>query len=414
MPATVRQDSSRWSHAWTQEEGETRAWDLMRDTFGISADHMVSAPAMVNIIGDHTDYNAGLALPSVLAHRVYVAASARTDNQVRIVSESGESMSGPGPAWFGSLDDLQPGGVSGWPARPAGILWALRERGYSGGGMNIAIAGCVPRGSGMASSAALSGAIALTINELWGLALETPAGRTELSEACVEAEAAFVGTPDGGAPSGGLDIHTVLRCAPGEAVLFDFQQSPPEALHTPLYFPDYGLSLLWIDTMVRPESNREVSRERRAECAAAAAELGVKVLRELEDRPQPLRELEELSSPILRKRARHVLHENDRVRLVMGELAGTGPAHERFVAIGKAMYRSHASLDLDYDLSSELLNLTVDSAFEAGALGAHLTGWGRGGAVLALVRRTEVHKVAAAVDRVYEAKGLQLPRFAML
>jgi galactokinase len=181
-----------------------------------------------------------------------------------------------------------------------------------------------------------------------------------------------------------------------------------------MYFPEYGLALLWIDTLARPESNGEIAAARRAECAAAARELGVSSLRELEHFPMPLRAIEHLSDPILRRRARHVLHENDRVRLVLGELAGTGPAHERFVAVGKAMYRSHASLDLDFDLSSELLNLTVDTAFEAGALGAHLTGWGRGGAILALVRRAEIKRIADAVDAAYAARSLPLPHYAVL
>jgi galactokinase len=414
MPVPDQPDSRRWSHAWSEDEGATRAWNLLRDTFGISPERQLSAPGMVNIVGDHTDYNRGLALPTVLPHRAYVAAAARTDGQVRIVCDDGDALPGPGAAWFGDIDDVRPGEITGWPARPASVLWALQERGYSGPGMSIAITSCVPRRSGMSSSAALSAAVSLAANELWGLALDTPSGRIELAEACVEGEAAFVGPTDGGAPSGGLDLHTVLRCPPGEAMLLDFKTSPPEALHTPMYFPEYGLSLLWIDTLVRPESNHEISAARRAECAAAARALGVASLRDLEDLPMPLREIERLEDPVLLRRARHVLHENDRVRLVLGELAGTGPAHERFVAVGKAMYRSHASLDVDFDLSSEILNVTVDAAFEAGALGAHLTGWGRGGAVLALVRRAEVNRIAAAVDAAYAARDLPLPQYAML
>ena len=414
MPVPDQPESSRWSHAWDETEGKTRAWNLLRDTFGESAERELSAPGMVTIIGDHTDYNHGLTLPTVLAHRAYVAAVARTDSQVRIVCDDGDALPGPGAAWFGDIDDLRPGEITGWPARPASVFWALQERGFSGTGMSIAITSCVPRRGGMSSSAALSAAIALTANEVWGLALDTAEGRVELAEACVEGEAAFVEPAEGGAPSGGLDLHASLRCLPGEAMLLDFQQSPPEALHTPMYFPEYGLALLWIDTLVRPASNGEVAAARRAECAAAARELGVASLRELENLPMPLRAIEHLSDPVLRRRARHVLHENDRVRLVLGELAGTGPAHERFVGIGKAMFRSHASLDLDFDLSSELLNMTVDTAFEAGALGAHLTGWGRGGAILALVRRAEIRRISDAVDAAYAARELPLPHYAVL
>lgn len=414
MPAPDLPDPSRWYHAWSEAEGSERAWNLLRDTFGETARHELSAPGMVNLIGDHTDYNRGLALPTVLPHRAYVAAVPRADSQIRIVLDDGDALQGPGVAWFGDLNELHPGEVTGWPARPASVLWAVQERGFFGQGMSIAVTSCVPHRVGMSSSAALSAAVALMANELWGLALDTPAGRVELAEACVEGESVFVGAPDHGAPSGGLDLHTVLRCEPGEALVLDFDHSPPEALHTPMYFPEYGLTLLWIDTLVRPESNHEISAQRRAECAAAAAALGVSSLRELEQRPTPLRDVERIADPILRKRARHVLHENDRVRLVLGELAGTGPAHERFVAIGKAMYRSHASLDQDFDLSSDLLNATVDAAFEAGALGAHLTGWGRGGAVVALVRRAEVWRVTQAIDAAYEQRGLPLPHYAVL
>lgn len=414
MPTPDHPDSSRWSHAWSEAEGAARAWNLLRDTFGETAEHQSSAPGMVNLIGDHTDYNRGLSLSTVLPHRAYVAAAPRKDSQIRIVFDQGDALPGPGVAWFGDMDDLRPGEVTGWPARPASVFWALQERGFSGHGMSIAVTSCVPRRVGMSSSAALSAAVALMANEIWGLALDTTVGRVELAEACVEGEAAFVGQPDGGAPSGGLDLHAVLRCLPGEALLLDFDHSPPDALHTPMYFPEYGLTLLLIDTLVRPASNHEISAQRRAECAAAAAALGVSSLRELEMLSTPLQTIERLEDPILRKRARHVLHENDRVRLVMSELAGTGPAHERFVAVGKAMYRSHASLDLDFDLSSDVLNATVDAAFEAGALGAHLTGWGRGGAVLALVRRMEVRRVTDAIDATYEERGLPLPHYATL
>lgn len=407
-------DIPRWARAWGSDEGRERAWNLLRDTFGADAHKELSAPGMVNVIGDHTDYNHGLALPTVLRHRAYVAARPRRDNQVRVAYEGADAGAGAPAVWFGDLDNLVPGAVSGWPARIASVFWALLERGYSGGGMDIAIASCVPARMGMSSSTAASAATALVADELWGLALDTEDGRRELAEACVDGEQAFVGDPDGGAPTGGIDFHTVLRCAPGDAVLLDFATPSPSVLSIPLYFPEYGLSLMLIDTRVRPESNAGISSARRAECQAAAESLGVPSLRELEERPTALQEIAHLDDPVLMRRARHVFHENERVRLVFGELSGTGPAHERFVAVGKAMYRAHASLDLDFEISSDLLNMTVDSVFQEGALGAHLTGWGRGGAVLALVRKTEAERIAAALDEVYASRGLEPPHYALL
>lgn len=414
MPYAEHPDNERWISAWSQEEGEKQAWELLRDTFGESADAVVSAPGMSNIIGDHTDYNGGLSLATALSHRAFVAAKSRTDSVIRVVRQSaGEEVSGQS-VWYGDLNDLNPGTVPGWPARIASVFWALMERGYDGKGMDIAVASCVPRQMGMSSSAAVSAGVALAISKMWRLALETENGRAELAEACVDGESSFVGIAEGGAPSGGLDLHTVLRCEPGEALLLDFFHHPPQVQHYPLYFPEYGLALMMVDTRVRPESNSEVSVQRRTECAEAARDLGVNSLRELELRPQSFRDVALLSSETSRKRARHVLHENERVRQVISELSGTGPAHERFVAIGKCLYRSHASLDVDFDLSSELINATVEAAFQAGALGAHLTGWGRGGAVITLVRRAEAERVARAIDDMYRERALELPHYAIL
>ena len=414
MPYAEHPDNSRWAPAWTVEEGEKRAWELLRDTFGESADAVVSAPGMVNIIGDHTDYNGGLSLATALAHRAFIAAKSRDDSVIRVVRKGVSEGANAGSVWYGDLNDLTPGAIPGWPARIASVFWALMERGFSGKGMDIAVASAVPRQSGMSSSAAVSAGIALAINHLWRLALETEQGRAELADACVDGESSFLGITEGGAPSGGLDLHTVLRCEPGEALLLDFFHSPPQVQHYPLYFPEYGLALMMVDTRVRPASNAEISAQRRAECAEAARDLGVRSLRELELRPQPLRDVALLTNEVSRKRARHVLHENDRVRQVIGELSGTGPAHERFVAIGKSLYRSHASQDVDFDLSSDLLNVTVEAAFQEGALGAHLTGWGRGGAVLTLVRRAEAERIARAIDQAYRDRGLDLPHYAIL
>lgn len=414
MAEVALPNQPRWDQAWPAEVGIERARTLLRDTFGVNPDREVSAPGMVNVIGDHTDYNGGLTMSTVLPHRAWLAAAARSDNKIRVVCEGFGGPDGRGGVWAGDINNLEPGLITGWPARIASVFWALMERGYSGGGMDLAIVSCIPSRMGMSSSAAASAVVALAANELWGLALDTPAGRHELANACVEGEQVFVGDPDGGAPSGGLDLHTVLRCEPGDALVLDFSKPSPAATSLPLYFPEYGLRLLLIDTRVRPSSNSEISALRRAECLAAAQALGVGSLSEMSKRPRALQEISHLEDPILERRARHVFHENERVRLVASELSGTGPAHERFVAVGKAMFRSHASLDLDFDLSSELLNLTVDSAFANGALGAHLTGWGRGGGVLALVRKSEATIVANALDEVYQAEGLELPHYALL
>ena len=132
------------------------------------------------------------------------------------------------------------------------------------------------------------------------------------------------------------------------------------------------------------------------------------------DDPNGARRVESLADEVLRKRARHVVTEIERVRLVAGELAGTAPAHERFVEIGRLIYRSHASLAVDFEVSSAELDLAVNAAWTGGALGARLVGGGFGGSAIALVRRTQMDASARIIDRRFAEAGLERPRFLRL
>jgi galactokinase len=344
-----------------------------------------------------------------IPHRTYVAARLRDDNRLRVVGTRGEHVAGPGNEWRGDLGSISPDTTQGWPAYIAGVFWALQERGFTGRGMDLAFTSCVPVAAGLASSAALSCSVAEAIDDLWRLALGTEEGRIELANACVDAENMIAGIP-----SGGLDQHTLLRCREGEALVLDFRVFPPEATPCPLYFPDYGLALLVIDTTVCHDFGDGQYAERRAECERAARQLGMGSLRELHYDPLRLGRLADLDSELLRARARHVYSENDRVTLVKEELSGTGPAHERFVAIGQALSRSHASLKMDFDVSTPELDLAARAAQEAGALGARLVGAGFGGSVMALIRRTMADRTAASVAEEFRAAGYAAPRFLLV
>ena len=153
-------------------------------------------------------------------------------------------------------------------------------------------------------------------------------------------------------------------------------------------------------------------RQREAEIEAASQALGVANLRQLQDAPNGLARIEGIEDPVLRKRARHIFTENERVDLMRDELTGTAPAHERFVSVGKAMYRSHASLEMDLEVSCDELNTAVDTAFKAGALGARMVGAGGGGSAVALVRRTQAAEAARKIDSAFQSRGLARPGFA--
>ena len=172
--------------------------------------------------------------------------------------------------------------------------------------------------------------------------------------------------------------------------------------------------MLVIDTTVRHDATDGKFGERRAECQRAAHELGLESLRDLHHVPLQLGMLKQLSEESLRRRARHVYSDNDRVILVKEQLSGTGPAHERFVALGQALSRSHASLDADFEVSCPELNLAVMAASHAGALGACLTGGGFGGSAIALVRRTLAERVAQSVAQAFHDGSFAAPRFMLV
>ena len=406
-PAAVSE--ATWVEPWTRGQGESRARSLMSDTWNCQADGVWSAPGRVPIIGEHTDYNGGLTLSTVTSHRTYIAARLRDDARVRVISERADSFAGPGNRWEGELDDISSSTAAGWPAYTLGVIWALRERGFDGAGLDLAITSCVPPNAGLSSSGALEGATARAVNALWRLALDSDESQSELAEACRHGEESIANTP-----TGGMDQHTILRCREGEAVELDFSERPPALAHRPLYFPDYGLGLLIIDARTAGRDRTPGMNQRLAECRAAAAELGVDSLGEITDFDDGRRRIRKLPNQVLRRRARHVLTENTRTRNVAAELADTAPAHERFMQIGKELFRSHASLEVDFEASSPEQNLAVDAAYHSGALGARMVGTGFGGAAIALVRRAQARDMSERIDRAFVAAGRERPHFLMV
>lgn len=399
---------TRWMTAWSREEGASRATAGLRTAFGVAAKGTWSAPGRVTLVGEYTDISNGVCLATVIPHRTYIAAARRDDTIVRITTDLFRGDDDAPAVWEGDLDSLEDlRDEDAWMSYPAGVLWSLQEHGYAVGGMDMAIASCVPISSGVGSSTSLTAATALAVNDVWGLALPTGLDATELAEVCVDAENDLVGGATAGATQ-----HTVLRCAPGEAIHLDFGTRPPAAQPCPLTLAEYGLGLLIIDTGVRSTRQVAMVRERMADADAAAKALGVSRLRELHAGPNGLARIESIVDPIVRKRARHIFTENERVDLVRDELSGTAPAHERFVTVGKAMYRSHASLEVDLDVSCYELNLAVDTAFRVGALGARLVGAGGGGSAIALIRRSQAPVAARLIDEAFQENGLSRPRFA--
>ncbi len=318
------------------------------------------APGRANLIGEHTDYNDGFVLPFALDKGVLAAVGRGADGTLELTSrQAGRAVTTV------TLADLEPDSVTGWAAYPAGVAWALGRAGYPVPGARLAIDSDLPQGAGLSSSAALECAVALALTQLAGLDVPRP----ELAAIARRAENDFVGVP-----SGIMDQSAALLCQAGHALLLDCRSGESDSV--PLNPAGSRLALMIIDTRARHELTDSGYASRHVECAEAARALGVSTLRDIED-PGALTVLKD---PVLRRRARHVVTENERVlaaaaRLRRGDVAGCG----------ELLNASHASLRDDFEISWPEADVAVDAALAAGALGARMMGGGFGGSVIALV-----------------------------
>jgi galactokinase len=338
-----------------------------------------SAPGRVNLIGEHVDYSDGLVLPFALPFTATARVTPRTDDQVHVRTTAFDEE-----AVF-SLR-VQPGEVSGWAAYVAGVLWALAPSGDTG--LDIELHSDVPTGAGLSSSAALECAVAAAVDS----ALELSFDPTELALRCRRAENDFVGVP-----SGPMDQLAAMLCQAGHALLIDCRDLSHSDI--PLDLGSIGLRLLVVDTGVRHQLADGTYAQRRAECASAAAALELDSLRDA-----TLDDVRRMADPLLQRRAHHVVSEISRVRDV-ADLLIAGHRED----IGAFLTASHESLRDDYEVSCDELDVTVDTAVGAGALGARLTGGGFGGCAIVLCRQADVAAVIDGVEADYRARSWARP-----
>jgi galactokinase len=369
------------------------AASLFVDGYGDQPAGIWSAPGRVNLIGEHTDYNGGLALPIALPQRTYAAVRLRDHGRLRAVSRDA-----PGGVEQVALADVAPGNPRGWAAYLAGVCWVLRQEGYAVPGLDVAIASDVPVGAGLSSSAALECALVAALSDLLDLgALDDDAGRARAATWCQRAENEIAG-----APTGGMDQAASMRATRDHAILLDCRSGDVEQV--PVELAEHGLALLVVDTRAEHALVDGQYAARRRACEEAAWLLGVGTLREVQ--PGGLDDaLGRLPSDIMRARVRHVVTEIERVRQCVDALR-----RNAFDEVGRLFAASHASLRDDYEVSCRELDLVVDTAMGAGALGARMTGGGFGGSAVALVAADQAGPVSQAVIDAFAAAGLTAPR----
>ncbi|MFB7979629.1 galactokinase [Streptomyces vinaceus] len=360
--------------------------EAFRRIYGAYPEAVWAAPGRVNLIGEHTDYNDGFALPIAIPQHTLVAARRRRDGRLRLHSAQGD-----GPVIDLHVDRLTPGAVTTWGAYPAGVVWALREAGHRIGGADLHIDSTVPAGAGLSSSAALECAVAFTYNDLYGLGLSP----TALALIGQRAENGFAGVP-----CGAMDQLASSCCAAGAALHLDIRAGAHQQV--PFVPEAQGMSLLVVDTRVKHDLGDGAYAALRAGCEQAARLLGVAALRDLTpaDLPRVAGALPAYLVPLVR----HVVTENARVADAVTHLRAG-----RLEALGPLLTEGHASLRDDFRISCAESDLVVDTALAHGALGARMTGGGFGGSVIVLAEEGRAEALGAAVSAAFRGAGYETP-----
>lgn len=338
------------------------------------------APGRVNLLGGHVDYNDGLVLPVAVDLEIAIAFKPRDDRHVHIYAERFDET-----AEF-DISELTPGSVGGWAAYPAGVAWAIAQAGLPLCGLDAAVAGNIPIGGGLSSSAALEVAFAAALRQVSGLELP----ELKLAQLSQTAENDFVGVR-----CGIMDQVTAACALPGKALLLDCRNLAIRHVTLPS-----AMRIVVLCTGVERQLRDSEYNNRRRECEEAVSRLNavdddIRSLRDVE--PEQLQSLLRHLPPPLDRRVRHVVGEIERVQL--GATALESNESERF---GELMFASHRSLRDDYQVSSEELDGLAELARQAsGVIGARLTGAGFGGCTVNLVTAALVDDFLSYVTENY-------------
>jgi galactokinase len=358
---------------------QERTASVFQAAFGAIPTLFVQAPGRVNLIGEHTDYNDGLVLPCALDYRTVIAASPRADRVVRVVAadydDAADEFSLDAP--IGRLEAPM------WANYVRGVIQQLVLRGLPMQGMDMAVAGDVPQGAGLSSSASLSVAVCTLFATLPGFQALKPVDLALIAQA---SENDFVGTK-----CGNMDQISSACGVAGHALMIDCRSLDVQ----PVPIPD-GAAIMIFNSHVQRGLVDSAYNTRREQCEQAARHFGVPALRDVDGALLASRGAE--LDPVVLRRARHVVSENARVLAASEALAAGDLAR-----MGELMAASHVSMRDDFEITVPPIDQLVDIVKGTiGALGGvRMTGGGFGGCVVALVPQELVDAVSAAVLRDY-------------
>ncbi|OIJ42126.1 galactokinase [Massilia timonae] len=361
-----------------------RAADVFLAAFGQPATIRVQAPGRVNLIGEHTDYNGGLVLPCAIGYRTVIVARPRADRRMRVVAADYDDAIDEY-----SLDaPIERLAAPMWANYVRGVVHELLQRepgGPSLRGMDMVVAGDVPQGAGLSSSASLSVAVCTLLSTL----PDHPGlGPIEAALVAQRAENDFVGCK-----CGNMDQISSACGVQDHALLIDCRSLQVSPVPIPA-----GAAIMIVESHITRGLVDSAYNTRRAQCEEAARHFGVPFLRDVD--------LSTLAAkgagldPVALRRARHVVSENARV-VAAAEALGAG----NLPRMGELMAASHASMRDDFEITvpaiDRLVDIVKDAIGEAG--GVRMTGGGFGGCVVALVPTELVEVARLALARDYRA-----------
>ncbi len=345
--------------------------------FGAKSSIIVRSPGRVNLIGEHTDYNDGFVLPLAIDRSTWLAVNPRADNRVRLYSTDFKES-----AEF-SLTDLKSDKPE-WAEYAKGVAEQLLGEKHALRGFDAVIATDVPVGAGLSSSASFSLGITRAFHAVSGFTWDS----ASMARLCQRVEKARIGVN-----CGIMDQLIIASAEEGQAMQLDCRSLATKAAPLPV-----GYAVVILDTKKSRTLAGSAYNERRSQCEAAAKFFGAQALRDVS--VAQITAAQGQLDPLIWRRARHVVTENDRVEQAIAAMHA-GDA----VKLGQLMNASHESLRADYEVScDELDEISALARLQPGCVGARMTGAGFGGCGVALVKTENATALATVVASGYQKR----------
>lgn len=342
------------------------------------------APGRVNMIGEHTDYNAGHVFPCALTIGTYAAARKRDDRKLRFYSMNFEQLG----VLESSLDDLKPDPAADWTNYPKGVMWAFEEKGFTiPCGMDLVLNGNIPNGSGLSSSASVEVLTGFILRDLFGFEV----GNQDLALIGQYSENKF-----NGVNCGIMDQFAIAMGKKEHAIFLDTADLSYE--YAPIRLENAKI-VIACSNKKRGLGDSKYN-ERRSECEAALAELqkviGINGLGDLTQEQFDSYQ-SAIADEVRRKRAKHAVYENRRTIRAVEALR-----QNDIDTFGRLMNDSHVSLRDDYEVTGVELDTLVEEAWKIdGVIGSRMTGAGFGGCTVSIVRDGAIDTFIAQVGKAY-------------